>query len=148
MKLLPAVGLTIAGLFVLSKVMTASAASRINFTLGNIGISSSGITPIVQLTVLAQNPTDKSITISSIVGNVLLNGQLIGNIPPVGFPITVAANSQSQIPISVMLQGLSLISDVVSMLSGTAGLSAVVSLTGTVNVDGLLLPLNLSYRII
>lgn len=153
MKLLPALGLTVVGVFLLQKVSAAAAATRINFLVGGVKLASIGFTPILNVTVVAQNPTNSTFTINSFVGNVFLNGDMIGN--AAGFiPTTVKPASpggltgQTEIPLNVSLNGLTLVSDIVSVITGQAQVAAVVRLVGTANVDNLLLPIDITYKLI
>lgn len=145
MKPLTWIGLSIAAVFVLSKIATAGNASRLNFTVSNVQPGLSGLNPVITLNLVAQNPTSESFQINAVVANVFLNGQPIGNIS--GFvPVTVQPTSQANIPLRVQLSGLELIDQVLGILNGSAGVAAAVRITGTVNLDGSNIPIDVTYQ--
>jgi hypothetical protein len=145
MKLIPAIGLAAAGLYVLSKLSFAANASRLNYSLAGMTMTMNGINPVIAMYLIAQNPTNETFQVNAITGTVLLNGTIIGNLA--GFvPVTVNPTNQASIPLTVTLSGLSLISYVVGVLNGTAGTQAILRLTGTVNANGTLLPVDVQYQ--
>jgi len=145
MKLLPTVGLAVAALYVLSKLSFAGNASRLNYSISGMGLSMNGLNPVISMNLVVQNPTNQIFNVAAIVANVALNNEPIGNVA--GFtPVTIAAASQANVPLTVTISGLSLISDVVNILNGTAGVSALLHITGTVNANATLLPIDVQYQ--
>ena len=145
MKLLPTIALFGIGIYVLSKLSTAGVASRLNLFISNYSFSLQGITPIIQLQVTAQNVTNDSLQFNALTANAYLNGTLIGNVS--GFvPVTINPLAQVYIPLTVIVNATALISDVVSILSGSAGFAAQLEAKGTANVSNLLLPVDLIYK--
>jgi hypothetical protein len=147
MKLLPTLALIAGGAFVLSKMATANVASRLNFVLGGISTSFSGINPIVTVNLIVQNPTSGSFTVNSIVGNVLVNGALIGNIS-MFTPVQIPANGQVPLPLNILLNPVQVLTDVLNLLAGTAGSQVVVIVQGTANVDNLTIPIAIQYNLL
>lgn len=147
MKLLPAIGLTIGGLYILSKITAVGAASRLNFVITNVNVTTSGISVILQVTVQVQNPTNSGFTINSLVGNVLLNGTLIGNASSFN-QVSIAPNQQTPLMLTVVLSAIATVNDIVNILSGSSGVHAVVAINGTANVDNLPIPVNLQYQVL
>lgn len=147
MKLLPAIGIGAVAIYLLSKLSTAGVASRLNLFISNYGMSLTGITPVISIQVTAQNVTNESLQFNALTANAYLNGTLIGNVS--GFtPITIGALSQVVIPLQIIVNATLLISDVISILSGSAGVSAQLEAKGTANVSNLLLPVDLIYKAI
>lgn len=150
MKLLPAIGITVAGIFILSKALTASAAPRLNFLIGDVKLAYSGLQPVLTLTLQVQNPTNTGFTVNAVVANVTLNGEYIGNVS--GFtPVYIAPTSgptptTNVIPLQVLISTGGLVSDITDILTGAVSLHAQFEISGTVNLDGLLVPLNVQYN--
>jgi hypothetical protein len=145
MKLLPALGLGVAAVYVLSKLSFAGNASRLNYTISGISLGMSGLNPVISLNLVIQNPTNQIFNVAAIVANVSLNGEAIGNVA--GFtPVSIPAASQANVPLTVTVSGLSLISDVVGILNGSSGVSALLHVTGTVNANSTLLPIDVQYQ--
>lgn len=145
MKLLPTIGLAAAALYVLSKLSFAGNAARLNYTVSGMGLSMSGLNPVMSINLVVQNPTNQIFNVAALVANVSLNGQPIGNVA--GFqPVSIPATSQANVPLTVTISGLSLVSDVVNILNGSAGVTALLHITGTVNANSTLLPIDVQYQ--
>jgi hypothetical protein len=146
-KLLPAIGWTVGGLWLLNKLSTAGIASRLNLYISSFNLSLSGISPIIQIGVMAQNVTNGSLQFNALAANAFLNGTMIGNVS--GFqPVTIAPVSQVTIPLTVIVNATQIISDVISILTGSAGVAANLEIKGTANVSNLILPVDIIYKAI
>ena len=145
MKLLTGIALTAAGFYILSKLTAAGVASRLNLLISNFNLSINGIVPIVTLNVTAQNVTNDSLQFNALIATAYLNGTPIGNVS--GFtPVNITPMSQVNIPLVIQVNAAALLSDVVSILSGTAGISATIEVKGTANISNLILPVDLIYK--
>jgi hypothetical protein len=122
----------------------ATTLANLQFTAKSVSFQGSGL----QLTVGILNPTNGELTINSIVGNVLVNGQPFGTIT--NFTQTVvAANAETDIILNISPNVLSLASDLINELStgGPAAPSSVsIIAQGTANVNGSPLPVNLNLQ--
>lgn len=104
-----------------------------------------GITPVISIQVTAQNVTNDSLQFNALTANAYLNGTLIGNVS--GFtPVIIGPLSQVVIPLQIIVNATLLISDLVSILSGSAGVAAQLEAKGTANVSNLLIPVDLIYK--
>jgi LEA14-like dessication related protein len=147
MRPLTAIALIGAGIFVLSKIATANIASRLNFVLGGVSASLSGLTPVVTVNVVVQNPTSGSFTVNSLVGNISVNGTQIGNISM--FVATVIPpNNQVQLPLTVILNPAQVLTDLLNLLTGNSGNQVIVSLDGTANIDNIPIPVSIQYNVL
>ncbi len=145
MKLLPTVGIAAAVLFLLSKLSFAGNASRLNYTISGMNLSYSGLNLVVLLNLVIQNPTNQTFNVAAIVANVTLNGQPVGNVA--GFqPVNVLPTSQASVPLTVTVSDLALITTLVNIMNGTAGVSALLHLTGTVNANATNIPIDVQYQ--
>jgi hypothetical protein len=146
-KLLPALALAAVGIYVISKLAAFGVASRLNLFISSYSMSLNGITPVVTLGVTAQNVTSEALQFGALAGNAYLNGTLIGNVS--GFtPVNIAAQSQTVIPLTIVINATAVISDVVSLLNGTAGTSVALEVKGTANVSNLVLPVDITYNVL
>jgi len=151
MKLLSTIGLALAGFYLLSKLSFAGNASRLNYTVSGMSLGMNGLNLVVSINLVVQNPTNQIFNVAAIVANVgLISGtpsqeQLLGNVA--GFmPVTIPATSQANVPLTVTISGLSLISDIVNIFNGSAGVTAQLHITGTVNANSTLLPIDVKYQ--
>jgi len=142
MNPLIAVGLALIGLYVLSGVTTAGTAERLKYTFKSIAFDTQGIFNVrINLTIGIQNPTGNSFSIDSFVGDLLVNDYNIGNVSNFT-PTVIAANAETPYTISVLVNVFGLPAGIAAMIQNFTGFHAV--LDGTLNVDGLSIPLNLS----
>lgn len=147
MKLLPKLALIGVGGFVLVKLISANIINRLNFIVTGIQLGFVGTTPTVTLSIAIQNPTGSSFTINSIVGNVFLNGSFIGNVS--SFVTTaIPPNGQVTLPVTVLLNISQVISDIIHVIDGSAGIQALIELQATANIDNLAFPLDVSYKLL
>lgn len=137
----------IAGGVVIYLYEQSKAAGNLTFFPGNItGIGNEGITPVVKADLIIQNPSNVDFTVSAVAANVYDNGYLVGNISnfnTVGIPHT----SQITYPINIRLQLIGIANDLINALTGGGGGSHTLTVDGTVNGNGVQLPLKLEYKI-
>lgn len=124
----------------------SKAANNLTYFPGNItGISLDGITPVVYATLIIQNTSNLTFTITSLAGSVTSNGTLIGNVSDF-MPVTVPANSQGQIPLTLRLQPLGIVNDIIAILTGGVGTRALV-VGGSINANGMQQTFSLTYNV-
>ena len=113
------------------------AAGLLNIDLSAVGISSSGgFIPNVKLTFKASNPTNTPITVKSILGNVFVNDTQIATVSDfTGF--TIPANGSTEFSTIVAPNIAGALSSVTSLLSSGAN----ITFSGTVNAEGLTVPI-------
>lgn len=122
--------------------------TRLNFLLGKVGIQFDGITPIAVLDIYAQNPTGSTYDLSAISGQLYFNGTNIGNIAYFN-PLTIAAVSQTKIIVPVRLSLIGAATQLLPILTGGLKIpQAVMRVVGTVNVNSIPAPIDLSFSII
>lgn len=143
MKPIGYAALAVTGAFIFSKIATASAATRLNIILGKVEIANGGL----QLTLIAQNPTPISYTVDSIVGTVSVNGSYIANVSSF-VPALVKRNSEVLVPINVRITLFDVLTNIDDMLKGISTHVVVFNLKGTVNVDSIVVPLDLTYKVL
>lgn len=142
MNPLIAVGLALIGLYVLSGVTTAGTAERLKYTFKSISFDTQGVFNIrINVTIGIQNPTGNGFSIQSFVGDLFVNDYNIGNISNFT-PTVISANSETPYTISLLVNVFGLPAAIASLIQNFTGFRAV--LDGTLTVDGLSIPLNLS----
>ncbi len=143
MKPIGYAALAITGAFLFSKVATASAATRLNIILGKVAIANGAL----QLTLIAQNPTPISYTVDSIVGTLAVNGSSIANVSSF-VPVLVKRNSEVPVYVTVRITLLDVLTNIDDMLTGLSTRVVVFNLRGTVNIDSIVVPLDLTYKVL
>lgn len=95
----------------------------------------------VQVNLLIQNITNASVTVNSMTGNLLMNGNQLAALSDFTQRV-IPANGQVTVPINVSLSVLSLPGNIISLTQLT-GQTIDFTAVGNVNVSGLILPFNL-----
>jgi LEA14-like dessication related protein len=122
------------------------AASNLTFVPGNItSFSLNGISPVVYVDLIVQNTNNVSFTINSLSGSVLTDSSNIGNISNFT-PVLVPGNSQGVIPLTLVLQPIGIVSEIISIITGGVG-SKTLRIKGTVNANGIQSPFDVPYKV-
>ena len=147
MKINPLIAVPIAYLL-LKGGSTLYNASRLNFYVAKIVPRLQGVTPVLDIYIGVQNPTGGTFTVQSAVGKVYANDNFLGDLS--SFTLTtVKPNAQTFFIASLRMSLIGLAQEVYNAISG--GLSTVsfnLKFNGTVNVNGVPVPIALMYRII
>jgi LEA14-like dessication related protein len=125
---------------------TALAAGTLVFYPGAVtGISLVGSAPILQFTLQVQNTSGTSVTINAFAGNISCNNQLIGNVYNFS-PVTIPARSSVALPVTAQLAATSIVNNIIAAFQAS-NTSETISLQGTVNAEGLNIPVSLTFNI-
>lgn len=124
----------------------ANAAGSLFFLPGRISnISFDGATPVIQLSLIAQNTSSQGLTIESLAGNILTGSNIIGNFSNFT-PVHIAGNSQSTIPVTIRMQLIGLVQDIInSFVSG--GFTKRLRLQGLVNAGFVRAPVDVTFEV-
>lgn len=141
------VALVGAGIWLVNKAIKTSVVNRVNFIIDAVRTSFEGLNPVLSIDIKAQNPTNETFTVKSLIGNVSVNGQFAGNVSSFTEAI-IAANSESNLNLKVRLGIGTLSEQLVNLIMGRLPGQVVIRVQGTANVDTLLFPVDLSYKII
>jgi len=124
----------------------AKAAGTLNFYPEGVrSITLDGITPIISLGLVIQNPSSSSFQVKSLVGNLSANGFIIGNVSTYQ-AVTVRANSQSVLVLNVRLSILGIVGDIIKAFNGE-GVQQIMTFKAWANVDNYSAPITISYKI-
>jgi hypothetical protein len=124
----------------------AKAAGTLNFYPEGVrSLSFDGITPVISIGLVIQNPSSNSFQIKSLVGNLSANGFLIGNVSTYQ-PVTVRPNSQSVLVLNVRLSILGVVTDIINAFQGN-GVQQIMNFKAWANVDNYSAPITITYKI-
>lgn len=122
------------------------AAGNLVFFPGRItNLSLSGFSPEITAELIVQNTNNVSFTVASIAATVSSNGTLIGNVSNFS-QIEIPGNSQAVIPLTIQLQPIALVNNIIGIITGGAG-SSEISVNGSLNANGIQAPIDLTYKI-
>ncbi len=135
--------LGVAGIVLYETYQKSSAANDINVIFSGLSIKNLND---IQVQITVQNVTNASITVNSLVGNLLLNGNQVAAISDFNTQ-TIIPNGQTTFTVDVSPSWLSIIGDVQTFLS-TTGTELNFTAVGNVNIAGLpYLPFNLQQTV-
>jgi LEA14-like dessication related protein len=131
----------------------SQAAARLNYIVQRVNIRFEGITPILEILIGIQNPTSQTLTVSSIIGDLRLNGNYMAQI--YGYSRTVIQpHSVSPLAITARLSLTGLygeVKDIISAITNgnfNALLNQVVSFKGVINAEGVNIPMAFDYKVL
>lgn len=104
-----------------------------------------GITPVFQIGLLVQNTSNQNFTLNSIAADVTADTYSVGNVSAFGAQV-IPANSQRILLLDVRLFSISIVNELIKAFQYKDFLWEV-KVNGTANVDGLQVPLRLTYKI-
>jgi hypothetical protein len=132
------IALGIAGLWLYSKAHTGNSLQFVP-----LGASWSG--GALQVDIGVQNPTQDSLQLNSLAGSVYVNGTIAGNVSDFT-PRLIAANQQTPIQLTYTPNILGTVVAVLNQVSNGGGV--LIGLNGSANVNGIPLPINLTFQVL
>lgn len=131
-----------AGIIVLNKLQTGSAASNLKYVFDKIDVKFMVLNIQISVDIKVQNPSSSSFIIKSFAGDLFVNDYYIGNVS--NFTATeIQGNSETIYRVAIQVSTLALPGAILSILQNFTGITA--KLSGTINVDNLAVPINLRY---
>lgn len=100
----------------------------------------------IVVTFRIQNPNSNTVVIRSLVGDVFINGGKVGNAGSFQ-TINVLGNAETYVPINVRINALQSVAVLANMITAK-NKKIVIKFVGTINVNNIATPLNLSYKML
>lgn len=122
-------------------------ADALNFYPDRVGAELEGVTPIINLRLGIQNPAPQGFTLKSFVGNLYANGYTIGNVSSFE-QVLIAPHNVSYINLKIRVSLVGMAADLYNSIVNKTGATQEVKLVGNTDVDGILLPVSISYKIL
>lgn len=120
---------------------------NLSFNIASIQPSFQGLTPYLKIVFQIANPTADSLTVHAVTGDVYVNGDLVGFAQNLQ-ALNITPYSSVQYSVNVKLSAIPLILEIIQMLQGKTGVQANVRVVGTVTVENVPFPLDLSKSIV
>lgn len=133
------------GAIAIAAAAKAAIARNLNFVIAGLKVSGTVISPQFNIGIGVQNPSSVDYTIRSMSGSVYVNDKLIGNASNFQ-EVVIGSNSQTPYTITLRLSILQLAAEVLQVFNGQ--IAAEVKFIGTVNVENVPFPIDLTYKII
>lgn len=126
--------------------LTKRSAESLKYYFKSFSLRFDGITPIFRINLMLLNGSNQTFQIQSVVGNLSVGNQVIGNVYSFT-PVKILANSQQQYSFDVRLNIFSIVSDLIDKINNGTGLSYQVNMAGTMNAEGFMIPVNFNFAI-
>jgi LEA14-like dessication related protein len=133
------------GVLLIGAIAKGAIARNLNFVITGLRIGGTVLQPVLYVILGVQNPSSLDYTIQSLSGNVYVNGSLIGNASKFD-EVTLKANSQTKYEIAVQMSILVVSTTILALFQGTIAGNLVIQ--GTVNVEHVPVPIDVTYKII
>lgn len=145
--------LSVLAYFGVKAIAKKGAADKLQYFVQKVSVRISGFTPILDIVLGIQNPTNEALRIGSIVGDLSINGHYVAAIS--GYQLTdIKARSVSFFPISARLSLSGVVSQVADIVNAVSSGSTqslfnqALGFRGYVNAEGVTFPLNFEYKVL
>lgn len=130
-----------------------NAAERLQYFVQKVSFRLDGLTPVIDIICAVQNPTGETLTLGSIVGDVYIDSVIVAGVT--SYQLTrIKGMSITYLPISARLSISGVISEAGALIDAikSGGTSAIINknvrFKGTVNAEGISLPLDFTYKVL
>jgi len=134
--------LAAAGYFIYRKLR---AVKSVTASINSISFGGKILSPKVFITLSIKNPSGSSAKINSLVASLFMNGKQIANISSLE-SVIIAPNGETFYKVTATPSAMGILSELKDILSNGIK-SGNFNLTGSINVDGNIFPVNTSYKI-
>ena len=121
----------------------ARTGKKLQFLPTGVDISGGGLAVAVGV----QNPTNTSLTLNSFAGQVYINGVASGNVSDFTARI-IQPNAQTEVVLNLVPSLFGGIQDILNLVTGSGPDGLALALKGTANVNGIPVPVNLTFQAI
>lgn len=125
----------------------AGAAKNLKVYFAGLNLAKgSGLIPNIFAVFRLVNPTNSSLQITSIAGDIFLNGKLVAGFSQVE-KFEILPNSESAYKIKITPSGFTVALSVIDLIK-SKGKNLTASFNGTINADGINLPINQTVKVL
>ena len=142
-KILPWLIGGVAAFYILSKTLLAK---KLNFSLAGAKFVGKGLNIGIEIKLNVQNPANVGATINSISADIIANNNIIANVSSFEKQ-RIPARAETQIKILARPSIVGAASLLFDIFKKRATTKTPIILTGNVNADGVVFPLNLKYQL-
>ncbi len=149
MDLLPAAAVAV-GIYLVAKQGSFGSSDNttpINFSVKNVNLTTSGITPVLKINLQAGNFTSHPVTVQQAQANVFINNEFYGQVTSYGNRI-IEPGTVGEYPLELRLGYGQLYNELQDMWNGSAQVQILIDVQGNKTVDGVTSPLNLQHRVL
>jgi hypothetical protein len=138
-RLFIAAGLLAFGLFAFKNL---NFVNKLEWEIKNVSASIGFFNSQVKLDVALKNNTNTVVNLESIVGVISVNNQIIGNVNYTT-PLTIEAGKTTILTISTNILNTTFLTQLLQLIQNK---TAIINFKGTVNAQGLIIPINYDYK--
>lgn len=138
-RLFIAAGLLAFGLFAFKNL---NFVNKLEWEINDVRVSIGFFNSQIKLDVALKNNTNTVVNLDSIVGVISVNNQIIGNVNYTT-PLTIEANKTTILTISTNIINSTFLIELLQLIQNK---NAIVNFKGTLNAQGLIVPINYDYK--
>jgi hypothetical protein len=116
--------------------------NKLEWEIKNVSASIGFFNSQIKLDVALKNNTDTVVNLQSIVGIISVNNQIVGNVNYTT-PLTIETGKTTILTISTNILNTTFLTQLLQLIQNK---TAIVNFKGTVNAQGLILPINYDYN--
>jgi len=113
---------------------------KANFLLRSVRVGGGLLSPVINIDLAVQNPTNSRLTFKSITGSFSVNNQFVANVSAFGDQV-IQPNSETILKLQARPSATGVFSSVRELLTTPIG-NVRANFTGSANIDGITYPIN------
>lgn len=133
--------------YLLANMKKGAAVANLGFEIGKVKIGIIGITPVLDITVKIGNTSNQEFNVNALYGQVYVNNIAAGSVSSYT-AVVVKPVAQTDYPLRLRLGIAGIAKQVVDIINGKSAVAADIRFVGTANVDTLVFPIDINYRIL
>lgn len=133
--------------YALSNMKKGAAVANLGFSIGKVKIGIIGITPVLDITVKIGNTSNQTFNVNALYGQVYVNNIAAGSVESYT-PTVIQPIAQTDYPLRLRLGIAGIAKQIVDIVQGKSAVAADIRFIGTANVDTLVFPIDINYRIL
>jgi len=147
LKPLIAVGAGAGLLYLVANLQKGQAVTNLGFSIGSVKIGLIGVTPVLDIVVKISNTSNQQFSVNALYGQVYVNDISAGAVEAFT-PVVVKPIAQTDYPLRVRLGIAGIAKQIIDIIQGKSQVQANVRFMGSANVDTLVFPVDVQYRIL
>lgn len=136
-----------AGLFIVSRFVAGKAVSRFTFAFTSIDIAYMGMVPILTVGIAVKNPTNTTVHINRIAGDIYVNGEYIAQVSNLK-GASIAALGETLYKIDVELMVNAIVRELMDVLRGALSKPIYIRFDGTAVIEDIGIPIDVTHKLV
>ena len=136
-----------AAVYAITNIKKGAAVANLGFSISKVKIGIIGITPVLDITVKIGNTSNQTFNVNALAGQIYVNNIAAGAVEAYT-PTVIQPIAQTDYALRLRLGIAGIAKQVIDIINGKAAVAADIRFVGTANVDTLVFPIDINYRIL